>query len=111
MTAYVTSKQLDAITRDKRVVLVTENEPQRYSSFFVAPDLIVSGSTGEPGSPGSRPEGVLIAAQSRLDLELAINYTGRRRHDGEGMGITVGVTPDDDIHVVCEHLFVPPVVR
>ncbi len=52
MTAYVTSEQLDSITRDKRVVLVTENEPQRYSSFFVAPDLIVSGSTGESASWG-----------------------------------------------------------
>ena len=52
MTAYVTSAQLDSITRDKRVVLVTENEPQRYSSFFVAPDLIVSGSTGESSSWG-----------------------------------------------------------
>jgi hypothetical protein len=52
MTAYVTTEQLDSITRDKRVVLVTENEPQRYSSFFVAPDLIVSGSTGESASWG-----------------------------------------------------------
>lgn len=52
MTAYVTSEQLDAITRDKRVVLVTENEPQRYSSFFVASDSIVSGSTGESASWG-----------------------------------------------------------
>lgn len=52
MTAYVTSEQLDSITRDKRVVLVTENEPQRFSSFFVATDSIVPGSTGESFSWG-----------------------------------------------------------
>ena len=52
MTAYVTSEQLDSITRDNRVVLVTENEHQSYSSFFVASDSIVSGSTGESASWG-----------------------------------------------------------
>lgn len=52
MTAYVTSEQFNSIVRDKRVVRVTENEQQRYSSFFVAPDSIVSGSTGESSSWG-----------------------------------------------------------
>ena len=52
MTAYVTSEQLDSITRDNRVVLVTENEQQSYSSFFVASDSIVAGSTGESASWG-----------------------------------------------------------
>jgi subtilisin family serine protease len=52
LTAYVTGKQLDAITRDKRVVLVTENEPQRYSAFFAATDSIVPGTTGESSAWG-----------------------------------------------------------
>ena len=52
MTAYVTSEQFDAMTRDKRVSLATENEVQTYSSFFVASDAIVSGSTGESSSWG-----------------------------------------------------------
>lgn len=52
LTAYVTSKQLDAIVRDKRVTLVTENESQRYSAFFAATDSIVPGATGESSSWG-----------------------------------------------------------
>ena len=52
MTAYVTSAQLDSIIRDKRVVLATENEAQRFSSFFAASDSIVPGSAGESSSWG-----------------------------------------------------------
>ena len=52
MTAFVTSEQLDAIIRDKRVTLATENEFQKYSSFFVASDSIVPGSTGQSSSWG-----------------------------------------------------------
>ncbi len=52
LTAYVTSKQFDQIIRDKRVLIVTENEQQRYSGFFVSSDSIVPGSTGESASWG-----------------------------------------------------------
>ena len=47
LTAYVTSKQLDAIVRDKRVTLVTENESQRYSAFSRQPIRLF------PGRPAS----------------------------------------------------------
>lgn len=52
MTAYVTSEQMQLIAKDQQVALVTENQPQKFSSFFVASDSIVSGSTGESVSWG-----------------------------------------------------------
>ena len=52
MTAFVSAEQVGQISRDKRVKLVTENQPQQFSAFFTASDSIVPGASGESYSWG-----------------------------------------------------------
>jgi hypothetical protein len=78
-------------------------------------------SMQEPGQPGAvaagaldRPDPLawllggqgqqlLVAGRRGRHRRLVDHRTGGRGHDGEGVGVLVGVDPDDDIDEVCQH--------
>jgi hypothetical protein len=43
LTGFATELQIGKLAKDKRVLLITENEPQGYSAFYVAPNNDVGG--------------------------------------------------------------------
>ena len=52
---------------------------------------------------GGQGQQLLVAGRRGRHRRLVDHRTGGRGHDGEGVGVLVGVDPDDDIDNLCQH--------